>query len=61
MGTLYYGDNLDIILVGLVFQEFRVRRYHCPDCGALLPHTPSAPEARLEYFCPHCDVIWGLA
>src|ERR1017187_3170375 len=26
-----------IVLAGLVFQELRFRRYHCPDCGALLP------------------------
>ena len=49
-----------IALVGLVFQEFRVRRYHCPDCGAFLPYTPAAPDAPIEYFCSRCDVIWGL-
>jgi DNA-directed RNA polymerase subunit RPC12/RpoP len=47
-----------IVLAGLVFQELRLRRYHCPDCGALLPYTPAAPYARIEYFCSQCDVIW---
>jgi DNA-directed RNA polymerase subunit RPC12/RpoP len=47
-----------IVLAGLVFQELRFRRYHCPDCGALLPYTPAAPHARIEYFCSRCDVIW---
>jgi DNA-directed RNA polymerase subunit RPC12/RpoP len=47
-----------ILLAGLVFQELRLRRYHCPDCGALLPYTLAAPYARIEYFCSRCDVIW---
>jgi hypothetical protein len=47
-----------IILVRLVFQEFRVRRYRCPDCGALLPYASAAPYARIEYFCSRCDVTW---
>ena len=48
-----------IALVGLVFQELRFRRYHCLDCGALLPYTPAAPGARIEYVCPRCDVVWN--
>ncbi len=47
-----------IAVVGLILQERRFRRYHCPDCGALLPYTPAAPGARIEYVCPRCDVIW---
>jgi hypothetical protein len=47
-----------ILLAGLVFKELRLRRYHCPDCGALLPYTLAAPYARIEYFCSRCDVIW---
>jgi hypothetical protein len=45
-------------LVGLIVQELRFRRYHCPDCGALLPYRPAAPGARIEYVCSRCDVTW---
>src|ERR1017187_7804883 len=47
----------DVILrAGVVSQELRLRRYHCPDCGALLPYTPAASYARIDYFCSRCDV-----
>jgi hypothetical protein len=47
-----------VALVGLIIQERRFRRYHCPDCGALLPYTPAAPGSRIEYFCQRCDIVW---
>ncbi len=35
--------------VGLIFQEWSGRRYHCPECGVRISNRPAPPSAPIEY------------
>jgi hypothetical protein len=45
-------------LAGLVRQQRQSSRYHCPQCGTLLPYSPHGKEKRIQYLCARCDIIW---
>lgn len=46
-------------LVGLVRQQRQSSRYHCPECGALLPCSQQqGEEKRIQFHCTRCDIIW---
>lgn len=47
-----------VALAGLIRQERLSTRYHCPQCGALLPYSPQGKEKRILFHCPSCDVVW---
>ena len=47
-----------IALAGLVRQQRQSTRYHCPECGALLPLAPQGEDRRIKFHCTRCDVIW---
>jgi predicted RNA-binding Zn-ribbon protein involved in translation (DUF1610 family) len=45
-------------IAGLILQQRRFRRFHCPDCGRRLQDAERPRGARVTYHCPHCDVVW---
>ena len=46
-----------IALAGLV-RQCRLSRYHCRECGALLPYSSQGEEKRIRFHCTRCDIIW---
>ena len=52
-------------LLSFVIQAVRVRRFHCPTCGQIIPvryrdRGPGWGKGRyhIEFVCERCDTIW---
>ena len=52
------GVGFVTALVGFVRQQRLSSRYHCPECGALLPYSTDGTDKRIQFHCNHCNVVW---
>ena len=52
------GIGFVVGLAGLIRQQRQSSRYHCPQCGSLLPYSPQGEQKHIHFHCTHCDIVW---
>lgn len=59
------GGFIGSVFAMLIIQAVRARRFRCPKCGQHIPvryrdsgSTWNKGRYRVQFLCPHCDIIW---
>jgi len=59
------GGFVGSVILTMVIQAVRARRFHCPNCGQKIPvrYRDSGPNwgrgrYRVQFLCTRCDIIW---